>query len=163
MFETGSFRKSSLLLRAETSLFHIYLVVTQLQNSTYLRFPEAIYLLDPFPNAMISCQTKPENKTFWPALIRLLLLPVYLALLYNHFVGFLPHDATMKPDLCPVDHWNTDIFVLVSLVMWTLFFFTLTDKKPYKDFMCHFQYPFYQVHIMIQGTQNSVIVYNWLS
>lgn len=34
-------------------------------------------------------------------------LPVYLSLLYDHFVGLLSHDATMKPDLSPVDDWNT--------------------------------------------------------
>lgn len=42
-----------------------------------------------------------------------LFLPVYLALLYDHFVGFLPHDATMEPHLCPVYHWKTDIFLSV--------------------------------------------------
>lgn len=34
-------------------------------------------------------------------------LPVYLSLLYDHFVGLLSHDATMEPDLSPVDDWNT--------------------------------------------------------
>lgn len=38
--------------------------------------------------------------------------PVYLALLDDHLVGFLPHDATMKPHLCPVDHWETQNPVL---------------------------------------------------
>lgn len=39
-----------------------------------------------------------------------LFLPVYLALLHDHFVGFLSHDATMEPHLCPVYHWKTDTF-----------------------------------------------------
>lgn len=34
-------------------------------------------------------------------------LPVYLSLLYDHFVGLLSHDATMEPDLSPVDDCNT--------------------------------------------------------
>lgn len=32
--------------------------------------------------------------------------PVYLALLDDHFMGFLSHDAAVKPHLCPVDHWK---------------------------------------------------------
>lgn len=55
-------------------------------------------------------------------------LPVDLSLLHNHLVGLLPHDATMKPDLSPVDDCNTETSVvflccffcfLVSLPAWT--------------------------------------------
>lgn len=38
--------------------------------------------------------------------------PVYLALLDDHFVAFLSHDATVKPYLGPVDHWKTQTPVL---------------------------------------------------
>lgn len=40
------------------------------------------------------------------------LSPVHLALLDDHFVGFLSHDAAMKPHLCPVDHWKRQTRVL---------------------------------------------------
>ena len=33
-----------------------------------------------------------------------LLIPVHLALLHDHLVGLLPHDAAVEPQLGPVDN-----------------------------------------------------------
>lgn len=42
-------------------------------------------------------------------------LPVYLTLLNNHFVGFLSHDPTVEPQLGPVNYWRETEEMEVSL------------------------------------------------
>ena len=67
-----------------------------------------------------------------------LFLPVYLALLDDHFVGFLSHDATMKPYLCPVDHWETHTRTHnKSVVSGVSSFFTLVNLPGVKwEYLC---------------------------